>query len=58
MPRGQVKPPEFQIDPLPKPSMPSFPSLGYTEFDWLMSHEEKLVRQSVRQFVDSVQPEK
>ena len=32
--------------------MPSFPGVDYIEFDSLLSDEEKLVRQSVRRFVD------
>ncbi len=32
--------------------MPSFPGVDYIEFDSLLSDEEKIVRQSVRQFVD------
>jgi glutaryl-CoA dehydrogenase len=32
--------------------MPSFPGVDYMEFDSLLSNEEKLVRQSVRQFAD------
>ena len=32
--------------------MPSFPGVDFIEFDSLLSDEEKLVRQTARQFVD------
>jgi glutaryl-CoA dehydrogenase len=32
--------------------MPSFPGVDYLEFDSLLSDEEKLARQTARQFVD------
>jgi len=33
--------------------MPSFPGVDFVEFDSLLDDEEKLVRQTARQFVDN-----